>query len=147
VHRDVVTLYVKDKSYGKALEKFCKKRGWKLEISNSEESPECVKIGKLYVQDLGENIVDCTTRWAFVDAFATIYENRRKINLEKIAEHYYWNRLSGSNTRIGQVLGYAFRKFNDAMKKEVFPNYRTRLPDKFVRRTIDEAVEKVIEFA
>jgi hypothetical protein len=147
VHRDVVTLYVKDRSYGKALERFSKKKGWKVETYYSGDVQEYVKVGKLNVQKLEENIIDCASKWAFVDAFATIYENRRRIDLEKIAKDYYWNRLPGSDTRIGQVLGYAFRKFNDALKKEVFPSYRTRLPDKFVRRTIDEAIEKVIEFA
>lgn len=147
VHRDVVSLYVKDRSYGKAVERFSKEKGWKVESYYSEDAPEYVRVGKLNVQKLEDNIIDCASKWAFIDAFATIYENRKKIDLEKIAQKYYWNRLLGSEIRIGQVLGYAFRKFNDAMHKEVFPSKRTRLPDKFVRRTIDEAVEKVIEFA
>lgn len=147
VHRDIVTLYVKDRSYGNALEELSRKRNWKIEAYHSQDPPKYVRIGSLNVQKLEENIIDCASRWAFLDALATIYENRKKVNLEKIAEHYYWNRLPGSDIRIGQVLGYAFRKFNEAMHKQLFPAYKTRLQDKFVRRTIDEAVEKVIEFA
>ncbi len=145
VHRDVYTILVKDKSYARALENFSEKYGFKIEVSYSDNLPRYVKMGNLYVEDFTESIIDCLNRWAFLDAMAIIYEQREKINVGKFVRRYYWKRLAGSDIRIGQVLGYGFKKFNEETKRKIFPGYRISLKDKFVRRTIDEAIEKVVE--
>jgi len=37
VHRDVYVLKVKDRSYGKALKEFAKKKGWNVEAEYSKD--------------------------------------------------------------------------------------------------------------
>ena len=109
--------------------------------------PKYEKIGPFYVKVLEENILDCLSRWAFLDAFATIYEQRRKIALENFLTKNYWRRIPRTDVRVGQVVGYALKKFNEVAGKKIFPEHTSRLENDFIRETIDEAVAKVMEFA
>ena len=146
VHRDIYVLKVKDRSYGEALKEFAKKRGWTFEVEYSKDPSEIKyrKIGKLLVEDIEENVIDCLQNWAFADAFATLYENRDKINLNRLYKESYWKRISKTNVRAKQALEYGFHRLGELGGVE-FPHRETRLEDDFVKREIDEAIEKVAE--
>ena len=148
VHRDIYVLKVKDKSYGKALEAFAKKRGWNIEVEYSKDPSKIKyrKIGNLLVENIEENVIECLQKWAFADAFATLYENKGKINLNRLYEKSYWKRISKTNVRAKQALEYGFHHLEQlgGMK---FRHRETKLEDDFVKREIDEAIEKVVELA
>jgi hypothetical protein len=146
VHRDIYVLKVKDKSYGKALKAFAKKKGWNIEVEYSRDPSKIKyrKVGNLLVEDIEENVIDCLQNWAFADAFATLYENRSKINLNRLYKEAYWRRISKTNVRAKQALEYGFHQLEELGGVE-FPHRETKLEDDFVRREIDEAIEKVVE--
>jgi hypothetical protein len=146
VHRDVYVLKVKDRSYGEALKEFAKKRGWTFEIEYSKDPSKIRyrKMGKLFVEDMEENVIVCLQNWAFADAFATLYENKDRINLDRLYKESYWKRISKTNVRAKQALEYGFHQLEELGGVE-FPHKETRLEDDFVKREIDEAIEKVVE--
>jgi hypothetical protein len=146
VHRDIYVLKVKDKSYGKALKKFAKKRGWTVEVEYAKDASKIKyrKFGKLLVEDIEENVIECLQKWAFADAFATLYENRGRISLDRLYKESYWKRISKTNVRAKQALEYGFHRLEE--RGEVgFPHREAKLEDDFVRREIDEAIERVVE--
>ncbi len=146
VHRDVYVLKVTDRSYGRALREFAKKRGWKVELEFVK--PTKVKyrhIDGLLVEDVEESIIGCLRRSAFTDAFATLYANRNRVNAGKLAERAYWTRISGSDVRARQVLEYGYHAANKLEGRKIFPEKTVRLHDEFVKRDVEEAVEKVVE--
>lgn len=145
VHRDTYSLKVSDRSYGKALEEFAKKKGWRFQIEYVEKPENYVKVGKLYVENVGEVITECLGRWAFIDAFAALYANRDDINFEDLAKQSYWKRISGTNIRVRQALEYGGRLINEMTGKDLFEVRKTKLENEYVRREIEEAVEKVVE--
>jgi hypothetical protein len=146
VHRDIYVLKVKDRSYGKALKAFAEKRGWNIEVEYSKDPSKIKyrKVGHLLVEDIEENVIECLQIWAFADAFATLYENRDKIDLNKLYKESYWKRISKTNVRAKQALEYGFHQLGELGGIE-FPHKETKLEDDFVKREIDEAVEKVVE--
>ena len=146
VHRDVYVLKVKEKSYGKALKEFARKKGWNIEVEYLKDPTKIKyrKVGNLLVEDIEENVIECLQNWAFTDAFATLYENRDKINLNRLYKESYWKRISKTNTRVKQALEYGFHQLGELGGVE-FPHRETRLEDEFVKREIDEAIEKVVE--
>lgn len=146
VHRDVYVLKVKDKSYGKALKEFGKKRGWDIEVEYSKD-PSKIKyrqIGNLFVEDIEDNVIECLQNWAFIDAFATVYENRNRINLDRLYKASYWKRVTKTNVRVKQVLEYGFHQMAKLGDVRI-PHKEPRFNDNFVKREINEAVEKVVE--
>jgi hypothetical protein len=146
VHRDIYVLKVKDRSYGEALKEFGKKRGWTFEIEYSKDPSEIRyrKMGNLFVEDMEENVIVCLQKWAFADAFATLYENKDRINLDRLYKESYWKRISKTNVRAKQALEYGFHQLGELSGVE-FRHREPKLEDTFVRREIDEAVEKVAE--
>src|SRR4030066_439667 len=147
IHRNVYVLKVKDKSYGQALKEFSKKKGWNVEVEYSKDASKIKyrKVGSLRVEDIEENVIECVQNWAFADAFATLFENRHKINLDRLYKESYWRRVSKTNVRVKQALEYGFHRLSELGGVE-FPHRETKLEDDFVKRGIDEAVEKVVEF-
>ena len=146
IHRDVCVLKVTNSSYGKALIEFCKKRGWNVVVKRIKPSEvKFTKIGNLFVETIEDTIIECIKNWAFMDAFATLYVNREKINLGSLYNKVYWKRISGTNIRIGQALKYGCYKTNELIKKSLFPVKGKKLKDEFIRREIDEAIERVVE--
>ena len=137
---------IKEKSYGKALKEFARKKGWNIEVEylNDPTKIKYRKIGNLLVEDIEENVIECLQNWAFADAFATLYENRDKINLNRLYKESYWKRISKTNVRAKQALEYGFHQLEELGGVE-FPHKETRLEDDFVKREIDEAIEKVVE--
>ena len=146
VHRDIYVLKVKDKSYGKALKEFGKKKGWNLEVKYPKDVSKVKyrKIGNLLVEDIEENVIECLQKWAFADAFASLYENKDKINLDRLYKESYWKRISKTNVRAKQALEYGFHQLEEMGGVE-FPHREAKLEDSFVRREIDEAIERVVE--
>ena len=146
VHRDVYVLKVKEKSYGKALKEFARKKGWSIEVEYLKDPTkiEYRKVGNLLVEDIEENVIACLQNWAFTDAFATLYENRDKINLNRLYKESYWKRISRTNVRVKQALEYGFHQLAE-LSGAKFPHRETKLEDDFVKREIDEAIEKVVE--
>ncbi len=145
VHRDVYVLKVADRSYGRALREYGKKRGWRIEVEYVKPNEvSYTHVGGLLVEDLEENIVECLRKSAFADAFATLYANRKKIDPYKLARRTYWKRVTGSNIRVRQVLEYGYHLANELEGKRVFPEMKVRLSDDFVKRDVEEAVEKVV---
>jgi hypothetical protein len=146
IHREVYSLKVEDKSYGKALQEFARKRGWTVEIEYSKNLSKTKyrKVGNLLVENIEDNVIACLQRWAFTDAFATLYENKNKIDLDKLYQDAYWRRISKTSVRTKQALEYGFHQM-EAAGGTKFPHRETNLGDSFVRREIDEAIERVVE--
>jgi len=146
VHRDVYVLKVKDKSYGKALKEFAKKKGWNVEVEYSKDSSKMKyrKIRNLLIEDIEDNVIVCLQNWAFIDAFATLYANKNRINLDRLYRESYWKRVSKTNVRVKQALEYGFHQMGELSRMK-FPHREIKLEDDFVKREIDEAIEKVVE--
>lgn len=147
IHRNVYRIKVRDESYGKALRAFGRARGWAIVTEPLEKDPKYVKVGRLLVETVDQSIVDCIQDWAFADAFAVLYANRPRINWDALLRDAYWKRVSGSDTRVGQVLEYAGSLFNEISGNRIFRAAKPKLEDDFIRRQIEEGVEKVVEIA
>lgn len=145
IHRDAYLLKVSDRSYGKALEEFAKKRGWRVQVEYSVKPTKYKKAGKLFVEDMDETIIECMNRWAFMDAFATLYYNRDRIKLKELSKKSYWRRIRGTDIRVRQALEYGCHLINELVGKEIFDVREPRLRDEYVKREIEEAVRKVVE--
>jgi hypothetical protein len=146
VHRDVYSLKVTDRSYGKALEEFAKRRGWRVQVEYVDKVGSSRKVRGLVVEGIEDTIIECMSRWAFVDAFATLYSNRRRIKLEDLSKQSYWKRIRGTNVRVRQALEYGCNLINESACREVFDCRKAKLDDEYLKREIEEAVEKVVEF-
>lgn len=147
LHRDTYVIKVKNKSYGRALQEFGKRKGWDIKVEMMKRPVKYVKVGNLFVEAMEESIIDCMQNWAFTDAFATFYENKEKIKAKNLWEKSYWKRISGSDVRVRQALEYGSYKINELTGRELFPARKVELKDNFVKREIEDAVEKVVEFA
>ena len=146
IHRDVIALKVDDRSYAKALQVFGSKRGWNFILEYVDRSAvRYRKFGNLFVEEIEDSIIDCIQNWAFVDAFAILYSNRKRIRFEQLLERAYWKRVSKTNVRVRQVLEYGCNLVNKSLEKDVFSVRKPRLEDFYVKRGIDEAVERVVE--
>jgi len=135
IHRNVYFIVVEDKSYGKALETFAKKREWNFRIDankNARKKIGFVRKNGLNIEKPTESAALCAQNWAFTDAFSIILSSR-KIRTE--IKDFYWKRVSGTNIRLGQIINYGVNHDKNA-----------KIPEK-LKEEIDEAVEKVMEFA
>ncbi|MDA2937387.1 hypothetical protein MYX75_03880 [Acidobacteria bacterium AH-259-A15] len=145
IHRDYYTIAVRDRSYGRALEKFSQLHGWNVSVETRDfAETDYRKIGKLYVESLEETIVDCLKEWAFADAFSALYENYENVDQKRISEHY-WERIPGTNVRVGQVLKFGISLINRETARDLHGSARARIADAFVKRQVEEAAEKVVE--
>lgn len=147
LHRDYFVVGVKDKSYGKALEEFARSKGWKVsvEVRGFTRSEYTASRG-VYVESLEETIVDCVKDWAFTDAFSSLYENRDRVNRKKLFERS-WERVRGSSARVGQILKYGASILERETGIDKNAESRAEIQDDFIRRQVEEAVEKVVAFA
>jgi len=146
IHRDVVVLKIDDMSFAKALKEFGSKKGWNFSIERADKSKiKYRRFGNLFVEEIEDIIIDCLQNWAFVDAFATLYANRKKIGLKQLLEKAYWKRIARTDVRTRQALGYGCSLVNRALGKNLFSVREPRLEDAYMKREIDEAVEKVVE--
>jgi hypothetical protein len=74
-----------------------------------------------------------------------LYENRKKGLFRSLARKGYWKRIPKTDVRIRQALSYGCYRLNELAEDRVFPVRKTNLEDKFVRKEINEAVERVVE--
>ena len=118
-----------------------------MEYIKPQTNIKYTKINGLLIEDMENNIIDCLKKWAFTDAFATVYENRKNIDFKKILKQSYWFRIRRSNVRIKQALEYGFFKMNEAMGKNLFPSRKIEFTDRYIKREIDESIEKVMDLA
>lgn len=148
VHRNVYRLAVEDQSYKKALERFGKERGWMFEVECHDKIPyEYREVDRLMVEAPESCLVNCVADWAFLDAFAVLYFRRGDISFEKVRKLARWKRISRTDTRVWSAIKYGCNLFNEQMKKKVFDVKASRLEQDDVKELVEEAVEKVIEFA
>lgn len=149
VHREIYSLKVKDRSYKKALEIFTKSKGWEVEVNQVKDISELKYVTRagIFVETPEETIINCIKRWAFLDAFAVLYTYKHRIVLKELYSRAYWKRIARSDVRVRQALKYATYRFNQSAEEKIFRTKRVTIEDEFIRNSIDEAVEKVIEFA
>ena len=100
----------------------------------------------MYVESLEDTIVDCVKDWAFADALSSLHENKDRVDWRRIFSHS-WERISGTNTRVGQVVKYGTSIIGRETGSSAYAESKTAIPDDFVRRQVEEAAAKVIEFA
>jgi predicted transcriptional regulator of viral defense system len=150
IHRDYLRVAVRDPGYGKALEAFATGMGWKVRVETRElkegQYDQYKKMAGVPVEGLEETIVDCVKEWAFADALASVHQNYEAIDWDRIWDHS-WERVAGSDVRVGQVLKYGTAMMGQAGRSDTYATSRAFIADEFVRRQVDEAAMQVIELA
>jgi len=149
VHRNMYVVKVTDRSYGRALEALAGRRGWNVrtEYMKNPHEVNYEKVDGLYIESLEETVIECMQEWAFTDAFATLYSNRESIILKRLSEKAYWKRISGSDVRVRQALEYGYHLINELTGIRLFDTNQTELHDDYIKREIQETVEKVVALA
>src|SRR3989344_4489840 len=147
IHRESLNVVVDDKSFKKALGAFAKKKGWQLTVEYNKDARKLKleKMKKLSVESPDDAIIECVKNWAFADAIAVLVVNKNKINWQKLTEGSYWTRVSGTNVRVRQAIEYAAYQLNTKTVTK-FNARKIIIKDNFVKRELDEAVEKVLKF-
>ena len=144
VHRDVYRVKVKDPSYGKALRKFAKRRNWTVVVDQfAEDKGQYTTIKGVAIESIEDCVIECLQGWAFVDAFAVVYEHPRIF--QSLTRKSYWKRISKTDIRIRQALHYGCARLNELSATGLYPTRKTTIDDDFVKSSIDEAVEKVAD--
>ncbi len=136
IHRDSCVLKVRDRSYAKALERFGETRGWEIHAEYTTEELRYVGMEGLLVETMEQAVVDCLRRYAFHDAFAILYHNKDEIGLTEVKRRHYWERLPRSNIRLRQILEYAWSRIMGQPARSI--------RDEYVKRNVDEALDRVI---
>ena len=148
VHRNVYRLAVEDRSYKKALEEFGKEKGWIFEVEYHDEMPYAYReVDGLLIEAPESCVASCIADWAFMDAFAILYFRRDEVSLNSIRALGRWKRISGTNTRVWSAVKYGCNLFNTHVGEGVFDVRRTSLRQEDIKELVEEAVEKVVEFA
>lgn len=145
VHRNVISISVKDKSYGKALRELTKKTGWIFEIEILKNNIEYKKVGDLLVEAPESCIVNCISNWSFLDSLAVLYLMRKELSWNKLKKLSRWKRVSKTNTRVWNVLKYVCGEFNKKTHDYIFSIRKSSLSIPEIKNLVDEAVEKVVE--
>ena len=130
---EAFTVKVLDKSYGKALKEFFKRRSWKILVEVVSKPTSYVKMDGLLVESLDETIIECLQRWAFIDAFATLYVNREKTDLKTLLKKAYWRRVREKNVRVRQVIEYGCYLFNEMAKGKMFDVRKPKIKDRYIK--------------
>jgi hypothetical protein len=130
------------------LENFAKEMGWAFEVEFHDKIPyEYKKVDGLFVETPESCIVNCVSEWAFMDAFATLYFRRGEVDFDKLRGLGRWKRISKTDTRVWTAIKYGCKFFNDQLGRGVFKVKATGLGQEDVKELIEEAVERVMEFA
>jgi len=150
IHRNVYRLAVKNPSYKRALKEFARKKSWIFEVEyydNLKKKFDYQKVDGLFVEKPDSCIVNCTVDWSFLDAFATLYFRRDEIPLENVKNLGRWKRISKTNVRAWNVIKYGCNLLNKYLNEDVFNVRDTSLRREDLKELVEEAVEKVVEFA
>ena len=105
------------------------------------------RVDGLFIETLESCIVNCLAEWSFIDAFATLYFRREEVDFGKLRILARWKRLSKTNLRVWTLVKYGCKLFNERFGREVFRFKAAEVKQADVRELINEAVEKVVEFA
>ncbi len=148
IHRDIYWLAVEDRSYKKALEDFARQMGWSFEVEYYDRVPyEYVRVDELFVESPESCIANCISEWSFTDAFAILYFRRDEVDFEKLRKMARWKRISKTDTRVWTAIKYGCSLLNEKLGRRVFRVRSTDLEREDIRELIEEAAEKVVEFA
>ncbi|MBS7635156.1 hypothetical protein KEJ34_06685 [Candidatus Bathyarchaeota archaeon] len=148
VHRNIYRLAVEDASYKKALERFGKDRGWIFEVEYHDKIPyEYREVDRLFIETPESCLVNCIADWSFLDAFAVLYFRRDDISFDRVRKLARWKRISRTDTRVWNAIKYGCKLLNERLDKRMFDVKATRLNQEDVKELIEEAVDKVMEFA
>jgi hypothetical protein len=148
VHRDVLRLAVNDQFYKRALEALAESMGWDFEVEYHREMPyEYEEVDGLLVETPESCVVSCLAEWSFVDVFAVLYFGKDDIDFGKLRDLGRWERVSKTNLRVWTLIRYGCKLFNERLGREVFKIKAAEIEQTDVRELVDEAVEKVVEFA
>jgi hypothetical protein len=85
--------------------------------------------------------------WSFIDAFATLYFRREEVDFDKLRDLGRWKRVSKTNLRVWILIKYGCKLFNEYLGREVFKFKSVEIKQVDVKELVNEAVEKVVEFA
>jgi hypothetical protein len=85
--------------------------------------------------------------WSFIDAFAALYFRREEVDIDELKNLGRWKRVSKTNLRVWTLIKYGCRLFNEHFGREVFKLKAAEVKQDDIKELVDEAVEKVIEFA
>ena len=149
VHRNIVHLAVKNKSYKKALEEFGKKRGWIFEIEQFNDVKKrfnYIESDGLLIESPESCLVNCISDWSFLDAFSVLYFRKDEISLDILKKLGMWKRISRTNIRVWNVLGYGCKLFNESFGNRVFDIRTKNLARNDMKELVEESIEKVVEF-
>lgn len=150
VHRNIYRLAVQNSSYKKALEEFARERGWIFEVENHDDLQkkfDYQKLDTLFIEKTESCIVTCITDWTFLDAFAVLFFRKKEVSLERLKDMGRWKRISKTNVRAWSAIKYGCKLFNEHLNERAFNVRDTRLDREDVKELVEEAVEKVVEFA
>lgn len=148
VHREVYRLAVEDKSYKKALERFAEKMAWTFEVEYYDKIPyEYIRVDELFVESPEFCVINCMADWSFMDAFAILYFRKDEIDLDKLKRLGRWRRISKSDVRVWTAIKYGCDLFNKNLGKRLFNVRSTNLEQEDIKELVDDAVNKVVEFA
>jgi hypothetical protein len=122
--------------------------GWDFEVEYYRKIPyEYEEVDGLSVETLESCIVNCLAEWSFIDAFAALYFRRGEVDFDKLRKLGRWKRVSKTNLRAWALIIYGCKLFNEHLGKEVFKFKAAEVKQADVRELVNEAVEKVVEFA
>jgi hypothetical protein len=85
--------------------------------------------------------------WSFIDAFATLYYRREEVDFNKLRNLGRWRRISKTNVRVWTLIKYGCRLFNEHFDREAFKLKAVEIKQADIRELVNEAVQKVVEFA
>ncbi|NHW00042.1 MAG: hypothetical protein HA496_10460, partial [Thaumarchaeota archaeon] len=121
---------------------------WDFEVEYYKKIPyEYEKVDDLFVETLESCIVNCLVEWSFVDAFAALYFRREEVDFDKLRNLGRWKRVSKTDLRVWTLIKYGCKLFNEYFGKEIFKFKAAEVKEADVRELINEAMEKVVEFA
>jgi len=148
IHRDVYRLAVEDRSYKNALEALAEEVGWVFEVEHHDKIPyEHRKVDGLFIEAPESCTVSCVSEWSFADAFATLYFRKDDIDFDKLKRLGRWKRISSTDMRAWTAINYGCSLFNKHVGKNTFKARSRDMKREDVRELVEEAVEKVAEFA
>ena len=127
---------------------FAKSMGWDFEVEYHRKIPyKYEKVDVLFVETLESCIVNCLAEWSFIDAFAALYFRREEVDFNELRELGRWKRVSKTNLRVWTLIKHGCKLFNEYFGREVFKLKAAEVKQDDIKELVDEAVEKVIEFA
>jgi len=148
IHRDIYRLAVEDRSYKRALEDFAEQMGWKFEVEYHDKVPyEYMRVDGLLIETPESCIVSCISEWSFTDALAVLYFRRNEVDFKKLRRMARWKRISRTDIRAWIAIKYGCSLLNRKLGRQIFKVKPTSLKHDDIRELVNEAVEKVIEFA